>query len=230
MKIIFKVIFAIILVITGFTSCDINHLWDKDHLFEITTPEDGVFIHDCSSYTDWHFFSFDDGKVIGSCDAEDKEAYQTWYNRTDWDLAFHRQNIKTNSGLSGIGRGGIQEYKQDVLDFDAATEAPTEGYAIDVADSVVYDMSRMMEGIIGYSYTGLSQPVKNWAVLTDMMSGTWTYLQKVFIVRTADEKYAKIYLRNFKSEIGASGTVTMQYIYQPDGTVNLNTNNSSQEQ
>lgn len=203
------------------TACDIHHLWDKDHLFEITTPRDGVFIHDCSSYTDWYFFSFEEGKVIGSCDAQDEQAYAKWYDRMDWDLAFHRQNIKTNSGISGVGRGGILEYEQESFDFEAIAEAPTEGYAVDVPDSVIYDMSNMMEGKIGYAYTGVSRPVKDWAVLTDMMSGTWSYKQKGFIVRTADEKYAKIYLKNFKSDIGVSGTVTMLYIYQPDGTVNL---------
>jgi hypothetical protein len=191
-------------------------------MFEITEPQDGVFIYDCSSYTDWHFFSFEKGEVIGSCNAGDSTVYESWRKRIDWDLAFHRQNIKTNSGVSGVGLGGILEYPQETLDFDAIREAPEEGYKTDVPDSVIYDMSQMAAGKIGYAYTGLSQPPRRWAVLTDMMNSVWTYMQTAFIVRTAEGKYAKIYLKNFQSNIGGSGTVTMQYVYQSDGTVNLN--------
>lgn len=203
-------------------SCDIQHLWDKDYLFSYLEPQDGVFTHDCSSYTDWHFFSFAEGKIIGSCNAKDSLENENWRKRTDWDLAFHRQNIKSNSGVSGVGLGGIMEYKQELFDFDAIIEAPEDGYKTDVMDSVIYDMSQMMLGIIGYAYTGVDQETKGWAVLTDMMGGVWTYAEKAFIVRTADAKYAKIHLMNFKNERGASGTVTMRYVYQPDGTINLN--------
>lgn len=212
-----------------FSSCDIDHLWDKDRFFTYLPAQDGVFVHDCSSYTDWHFFSFAQGEVIGSCDAKDSAANEEWRKRTDWDLAFHRQNIKSNSGTSGIGAGGIMEYPQTELNFDVITEAPEEGYLTDVPDSVIYDMSQMMLGIIGYAYTGVNQAPKDWAVLTDMMGGIWTYARKAFIVRTADGKYAKIHLMNFKSERGASGTVTMRYVYQPDGSVNLNVTAAEEE-
>ena len=219
MKISLKSSLLLFLSLIVFLSCE--DMWDKDHLFSYEEPRDGLMVYDCSNYKEWHFFSFDEDIIIGTCDALDEEAYASWYNRTDWDLAFHRQNIKANSGLSGVGLGGIQEYKQDVFDYEAITQAPMTGYVTDVADSVVYDLSQMMAGIIIYAHTGVSQPVKDWAVLTDMMNGVWTYAQKAFIVRTASGKYAKIYLKNFKSKEGVSGTVTMEYTYQPDGTPNL---------
>ena len=31
------------------------------------------------------------------------------FNRTDWDIAFNRYNIRTNSGLSGNGKGGAYD-------------------------------------------------------------------------------------------------------------------------
>ncbi|MDR1114914.1 MAG: HmuY family protein [Tannerella sp.] len=213
-----------ILCLLLLSSCDINQLWDKDHLFSYLEPQDGVFMYDCSDYTQWYFFSFEEGGIIGSCDAMDLPANEEWGKRTDWDLAFHRQNIKSNSGVSGDGSGGIMEYTQDEFDFDAVFEAPETGYIIDVPDSVIYDMSQMMSGKIGYAYTGVNPVTKNWAVLTDMMSGLWTYAAKTFIVRTATGNYAKIHLMNFKSDRGASGTVTMKYVYQADGTINLDIN------
>jgi hypothetical protein len=196
---------------------------DKDDLFKQTDPKEGLAVLDCSSYTQWNFFSFAHGQIIGSCDAGDDAEYEAWHNRTDWDLAFHRQDVKTNSGASGSGKGGMLEYSFNgqTFDFNAVKTAPKDGYRIDVQDSVIYDMSQMMQGIIGYVHTGLAQPTKKWAVLVDMQNSKWEYAQKVFIVRTANGSYAKVYLKNFKNDIGASGTITMQYVYQPDGTENL---------
>ncbi|MDR2683542.1 MAG: HmuY family protein [Dysgonamonadaceae bacterium] len=196
---------------------------NKDDLFQKSEPKEGLAILDCSSYTQWNFFSFSKGEIIGSCDADNAADNESWRNRTDWDLAFHRQDVKTNSSISGTGKGGILEYdfKGQTFDFDLVTVAPSSGYTVDEPDSIIYDMSQMMQGIIGYVRTGLSQPPKKWAVLEDMMNSKWIYAQKVFVVRTADNKYAKIYLKNFKSDAGASGTITMQYVYQPDGTTDL---------
>lgn len=207
---------SLVCMFLSFTACD------KDHLFTYTEAQDGVLVHDCSKYELWHFFSFEERMVIGACDANDSVAYDSWRKRTDWDLAFHRQNIKSNNGISGEGRGGIMEYPQTVFDFDAVLEAPEEGYQTDVSDSIVYDMKNMAEGKIGYVYTGVNSVTKDWAKLTDMMGGIWTYVQKVFIVRTGKGKYAKIHLMNFKSKEGVSGTVTMKFVYQSDGSTNLN--------
>ncbi|MDR0547473.1 MAG: HmuY family protein [Dysgonamonadaceae bacterium] len=199
-----------ILSIIYLPSCD-----NKDDLFKKNEPKEGLAVLDCTSYTQWNFFSFAQGQLVGSCDAGNEAEYETWRMRADWDLAFHRQDVKTNSGASGSGKGGILEYdfNGQAFDFDAVKDMPKTGYQTDVQDSVIYDMSGMMQGIIGYEKTGLAQPTKKWAVLTDMQNSKWEYAQKVFIVRTADEKYAKIYLKNFKSDTGASGTITMQYAY-----------------
>jgi hypothetical protein len=197
---------------------------DKDDLFKKKNePKEGIAVLDCSSYQQWNFFSFAQGSLIGTCDAGNEADYEAWSKRADWDLAFHRQDVKTNSGASGVGKGGILEYNFNgqAFDFDAVKEVPETGYQADEQDSVIYDMSQMMQGVIGYAKTGLSQPPKKWAVLTDMMNSKWEYAQKVFIIRTADAKYAKIYLKDFKNDLGVSGTITMQYVYQSDGTTDL---------
>lgn len=33
---------------------------------------------------------------------------QEWYGRTDWDVAFSESGIRTNSGTSGVGKGGLR--------------------------------------------------------------------------------------------------------------------------
>jgi hypothetical protein len=199
-------------------SCD-----NKDDLFQKSEPREGLAILDCSNYARWKFFSFSQGDTLGGCDAGNEADYEAWSKRTDWDLAFHRQDVKTNSGASGTGKGGILEYNFNgqSFDFEAVTTAPQDNYSIDVQDSIIYDMSRMMQGEIGYAHTGLAQPPKKWAVLEDMENSKWVYAQKIFVVRTADGKYAKIYLKNFKNNEGFSGHITMQYVYQSDGTTDL---------
>lgn len=52
----------------------------------------------------------------------------------DWDIAFNRYYVKTNSGTSGKGQGGA--LKTDKIDFAAVTEAPTDGYLVDVEKEV----------------------------------------------------------------------------------------------
>jgi hypothetical protein len=49
----------------------------------------------------------------------------------------------------------------------------------------------------------------------------WTIVDQAFVVKTADGKYAKIKLVNFLDENDASGFVTMEYVYQPDGSTKL---------
>lgn len=61
---------------------------------------------DASSHTNWNYFSFSKGKVVGS--APDKENTE-WFKRDDWDIAINRYHIRTNSGLSTTinSKGGV---------------------------------------------------------------------------------------------------------------------------
>ncbi|MFC2481697.1 MAG: HmuY family protein [Capnocytophaga granulosa] len=52
----------------------------------------------------------------------------------DWDIAFNRYHVKTNSGTSGKGQGGA--LRTEGKDFAALKEAPTEGYLADVEKEV----------------------------------------------------------------------------------------------
>ncbi len=56
---------------------------------------------------EWSYVSIEKGEVIGSCSLADTIAQQEWAKRTDWDIAICNGMIRTNSGASGIGSGGI---------------------------------------------------------------------------------------------------------------------------
>ena len=80
---------------------------------------------DASDQQEWVYFSFEKG-VVEVADPQ---------TSNDWDLAFNRYHVRTNSGTSGKGQGGA--YKTDKTDFDAVTVAPTaEEYKVDVEQQV----------------------------------------------------------------------------------------------
>lgn len=205
---------ACIIGATGFQSCN------KDDNKEDPVPGQSKTITiDCSDYTQWQYFSFSTGLVTSA--PADSVNDAIWKIRSDWDIAFHRQDVRTNSGLSGQANGGIQEASQ--TDFSAVTAALQSGY---IQDTVIQIYLTGMSGPgAGSKYPVAGTVVTNgWAVL-DMNSQTpWIIAKKVFIVKTADGKYAKIYLKNFLNDANKSGYVTMQYFYQADGSLNLNSN------
>ena len=55
----------------------------------------------------WTYVSLEKSKVVGSCALSDTAAQRAWSLRTDWDVAICNGMIRTNSGTSGRGQGGI---------------------------------------------------------------------------------------------------------------------------
>lgn len=77
----------------------------------------------------WTYFSFETGEVVGTGKFNDKESDAQWHDRKDWDFAICGDRIKTNSGDSGVGLGGIQ--KDNEHNYATLTTAPTDGYITD---------------------------------------------------------------------------------------------------
>ena len=55
----------------------------------------------------WTYLSLHTGEVLGTCALADTLAQLQWAARTDWDLALCNGMIRTNSGASGMGNGGL---------------------------------------------------------------------------------------------------------------------------
>lgn len=56
----------------------------------------------------WTYYSLRDAEVVGYSLIGNAEEDEVWFNRTDWDVAFSESGIRTNSGTSGSGRGGVR--------------------------------------------------------------------------------------------------------------------------
>ena len=61
-----------------------------------------------------------DGKTVGTSDLGDIDAEKSWQKRTDWDVALCNGAIRTNSGTSGAGKGGIMSSPQEFDNLDAS--------------------------------------------------------------------------------------------------------------
>jgi hypothetical protein len=214
MKKILLLLTMTIASITFFTSCD------KDKGGDDKTPATGktVEINVASSWATWNYFSFSQGKVVGTGDAS-LESDAEWAARVDWDIAFTRLYARTNSGKSGGGKGGVVEIGVGNDDkasvFANLKEAPTSGY---IVDEIVENIMISMGGSDGpgtYA-SGSSSTINSWLKMGMPVEVT----PKVFAIKTADGKCAKIYLKGYENEDGVR-CVIMEYLYQADGSANL---------
>lgn len=197
------------------TSCDDD---DKNDNAPATGSE--IEINVASSWGTWNYFSFSDGKIVGTGDAS-AESDAEWKARVDWDIAFTRLYARTNSGTSGNGSGGVVEIEAGNADkaavFANLVTAPTSGYLVDEKAELMIGMGSPTGPT--YYDGSTSATINDWLAM-DGMSINVT--PKVFAVKTATGDYAKIYLKGYDGADG-SRAVVMEYVYQADGSTNLST-------
>ncbi len=173
---------------------------------------------DASAYDEWVYFSFEDGAIVGTSAVEEKRA------GLDWDIAFHRWDIRLNCGTSGSGQGGALKSTGNVAKtgWDALTVAPETGYAVDETITVIkqYGMPPTEVDVSGNKViTGDTEGT--WVVFDHTNGPSYTVTNQIFVVKTADGKYVKIWLKQYKNAEGKGGHITMKYAYQADGSTKL---------
>jgi hypothetical protein len=169
--------------------------------------EEQTFEVKSTSSTAWKYFSFEANDTVQVADPE---------NSTNWDLAFQRYRIRTNSGLSGHGSGGAaNSYQKGQSGFDALK-------AVADTSTFVTDDSISVAVIQGYATYIVNPLLYTWFSLEFSAQGTLIVPSDyVYIVRTSTGKYAKVWFKSYYSATNQSGYVTMQYKYQSDGSKNL---------
>lgn len=162
----------------------------------------------------WMYFSFENDTVINITDP---------INSLDWDIAFMRYKIKTNSGKSGKGNAGVYSTNQ------------TDNDGFNIVKSVVIDSTFVVDDTVtvyGYNPVNPSQPTISRIVLNpilyqwynreDTPNGTMIVSKKiVYVFRSAKGKYAKFFITNYYNDEGKSGYYTIKYFYQPNGSTSL---------
>ncbi len=157
--------------------------------------------------TTWKYFSIAKNDTITVSDPLNSQA---------WDLAFQRYRIKTNGGRSGSGLGSAaNSYKKGQAGFDALTFVPdTTTFSVD--DSINIAIQQ------GYATYIVNPELYTWFTIELATQGTQIVPSDyIYIVKTADGKYAKVWFKSYYSAANLSGYVTFQVKYQPDGSKNL---------
>lgn len=161
-------------------------------------PEpDGLFIEprltvDARSADRWSGLDFSTGAVFPV--AEGPAA---------WDLALRRFRLVINGGKSFLGRAGV--LAMPGIAFDEVTEAPETGYAMSAVSPGGDTVNAALEDWYEYGFfSHLLEP-----------------RQAVYVVRTADGKYAKFEILGYYCPGAEPGCVTLRYAYQGDGSQRL---------
>ena len=165
---------------------------------ELVGLEAFTFTIDATNREAWAYFSFATGDVVAVEDAENSDA---------WDIGFQRTNVKLNGGISGPGMGSVVMLTETT--FEGVTAAPADGYKADTADTLAI----------------VPQSKKGWYVYTGVPTHWVLPLEgRVFVIKAADGTFAKVqfvgyYKDNENKE--DSGFVTFKYVHQPDGSSNF---------
>lgn len=165
-------------------------------------PAESVEI-DTRAYDKWTYFSFDKGVVAEPADFTDN---------TDWDLAFHRWDVRTNGGASGKGQGGAYMLEQTSLD-----DLPAPDAALLKSDGTILTYMKVPD-MTGENNQRVEVPASTelgqWMhVAMGTTPPTYAMLHNVFVVRAADGRFAAIRFLNYMNDKAEKGHVRFEYVF-----------------
>lgn len=187
---------------------------------------------DATNYAKWVYFSLEQGKIV---DVADPMASQ------DWDLGFHFTDIRTNSGDSGKGMGGaFATDLKEVTDAMKAMPSAADFVVDKTTDIITQTHNEKGEHEIKKGPGGANpvlttfqkpkvgadgkiiRDANNLPVFEKGMLGAIDFShgmggarfklsEKVYLIRTAKGKFAKIKVVDYRDAHAKSVHVKMQY-------------------
>ena len=196
---------ATIIAVFPFTSCS-----DSDEApVEVIQQAVKTQTIDARDYSKWVYFSFSKGEIVNIPNNE----YQ---NNLDWDIAFHRNDVRLNGGLSGNGIAAA--LTAATTELANVTEAPESGYKEDVMKSILV---KFQLPVPLFEEQPANTEIDWMSVDTSSPPPVYTLHNKVFIVKTANGKYAKLKFKSYLSDLNETMVLKFDYVYQADGSRNL---------
>ncbi len=203
--------FLLMLVVAlfGFQSCD----------KEDDAPKSDLKSHEIeinsSAFGKWVYVSLEKGEKVGESKADEK------FNGADWDIAFCRSDVRLNCGQSGSGKAGVivANDKKGKSGWEAITEAPKDGYAVDEMTDFMISMQPYKQGKVSTAKTMKGK----WVKMKGMGQG-YELSGQIFIIKTAKGKYGKIWFKQYAKVVNGKpkgGHITLKYAIQNNGTTDL---------
>lgn len=216
-----------------FASCDKTK---NEPVAPVEPSEVKTFTINATAFDRFVYFNFETGKQVELTDEQSKTS-------TAWDIAFHRYDFRTNSGTATtVGKGGAaltnsEDIKGTVPMPDAAN------FKVDVDKRVVIKYggaAAAQQGQPGVEYASVpvnpvltsevraSVPmptkdedfVNKGAIWSMGMPPAYYTNPKVYIIRTATGKYARLKVKAYKGTISINGAnesrngfVEFEYVY-----------------
>jgi len=189
----------------SFSACD-----DDDEAPVVQLEAELVADLNSVSTKNYTLFSFADNAIVLTSDSATSK----------WDIGFRGTSIILNSGTSGPGDAAGQTISGI---FEEILEAPADGYSVDGDTKAIVGSGGW------YTYTGEAPTGPKHAVLPNA--------GKNLVLKTADGKSVKVEIISYyfgnpnttTAEFADLATrpvsryYTFRYIYQPDGSNNLDT-------
>lgn len=154
----------------------------------------------------WHYFSFETGTVIGTSEAiienvnagniGSEKIDAEWAARTDWDIAFHSTDIRTNGGATIKIADSKTEENLDVV-FANLTQAPQDGYIADETLSGTFIFAMQSMPPLRTAQLSACGATNGWATFGMGSSDT---NPTIVVFKTITGKYIKVYLKKFYGE------------------------------
>ena len=137
---------------------------------------------DASDYELWVYLDLETGLIVNPVDPDsgDLVNIEAPEANMDWDLAFQRFKVKTNGGISGNGE--VEGIRIDEVDFESVSEAPVDGYIVDLDDSDDLDTDP------DYVFLGESP----WYDYAGAPTHALTPADAIYVLRSVDGNYFKL--------------------------------------
>ena len=160
-------------------------------------PTNSIVI-DATNEEQWTYFDFSRGKQVKIHDVSSLE----------WDLAFRRGKIISNGGATNkFGKAGLIDLGE--VSFDAVENVPLRDFVADESTRTQTENPLLVQW---YKYNYISHKL--------------TARKNIYVMRTADGKYAKIQFLSFYCADKQPGCIQMKYAYQDEGTKSFLKDNS----
>ena len=200
-----KINFKFFLFIAIFSSMLVQCKKDDEILSDATN--DTTIVIDASSKTAWKYFSFEKGDTVAVSDPA---------TSLNWDIAFKREQIKTNGGKNGSGQAAVFNSKLNgQAGFDALKLVP------DTSVFVQDDSTLTSDNKGGTNLQVLNSVLNLWTYAWyNYSQSKLSSKNDIYIVKTASGKFAKLWIQSYYKNV-TSGYYTIKYGYQKDGSRNL---------
>lgn len=169
----------------------------------VSTPN-----HDTGVYTYW-FDVFGEG--MGHNELRAFRTTKRQPEPANWDLAFHRQNVRTNGGsVLETNYTSFDELPASSATFTGAEFTPDEWSEKDVWA----DESQMLLSLIGCQGININKPLSSMLVVNiPPMPPSYDINNHIFLIKLKNGNMAAIQLQNYMNSAGKACYLTINYKY-----------------